>query len=40
MAPSGAANFFVMCTGQVEFGEVRKLKDILSAYQACFGICF
>ncbi|CAM9876071.1 unnamed protein product [Scytosiphon promiscuus] len=36
-APSAASNFFVMCTGQVEFGEFGSLDNLYCRYTLSFG---
>ncbi|CAM9458357.1 unnamed protein product, partial [Ectocarpus fasciculatus] len=37
VAPSGASNFFIMCTGQVEFGEFGSLDNLYCRYTLSFG---
>ncbi|CAM9136453.1 unnamed protein product [Ascophyllum nodosum] len=36
-APQGPSNFFVMCTGQVEFGEFGGLDNLYCRYALSFG---
>ncbi|CAN0358596.1 unnamed protein product, partial [Hapterophycus canaliculatus] len=36
-APSAPSNFFVMCTGQVEFGEFGSLDNLYCRYTLSFG---